>query len=652
MKIYFETAKLRHYLLIKYHLWRKHEVYIFDFDFTARKRKWLRELIDSKKISKISHYVASNDSLALDNIENVYRFVSRGSHLINAMMGFYGSKDIALAYKKTLARKLSNCYAVQIVLREGRKGVAEGEKIVFIPYEYLKISKILNKCNAFSYKLKDVFIPVWVRIDNAIAEFLGRLKNWKSFFFVGAYLTGIVAIKCLVPACKKKFLAYEYAIPITNPKFQFRFEKNRVFDFLLDHNKIRKDNTVFLILSHVDKKVLAKLEHGGYSAVDCQSRSVFISSQFGFGKNGKTILRKLFWFIFQNFFYAPLESRYIVPDTLVLIRGYLQWTMILDKLTFSHYITFNDETIPHIGRNIRLNDYGVETWYYAHSSSIGAMHTNKEIDMFKRRHWLWTFLLYDNYIGWNKRVIQYQKLHHQKIKNYHNVGCLWSEFFPDSDKVSGVKSYLHTRAEGHKEVKDNTKVISFFDTSFFDGVISEYPLRDGIKFYKDIFRLLSEDPSLFGIIKEKKPETAYSNKPFFSYSPDNIEYAKILNELRDHPRCCVTGYNADPVTIINVSDLIVTYAFSSSTIEAIGLRKKAIFYDPADRFRGYYYDEIPDLVAHGPKELKCLINKLLYETTHEEYGDYLNKTMLNKVDDYLDGRAITRFRNLLAGAQC
>jgi len=652
MKIYFETAKLRYYLLIKYHLWRKHEVYIFDFDFTARKRKWLRELIDSKKISKISHYVVGNDSLALDNIEKVYKFISRGSHLINATVGFYGSEDIALAYKKTLAKKLSNCYAMQIILREGRKGVAGSEKIVFIPCEYLKILKILDRCNAFSYKLEGVFIPFWVRIDKAVAEFFGRLKNWKSFFFVGAYLTGVVAVKCLVSTRKKKFLIYKYAIPITNPKFQFRFEKNRVFDFLLDHHRIRKDNTVFLLLSHIDKKALAKLEHGGYSAVDCRSKTVFISSQFGLGKNGKTILRKLLCFIFRNFFYAPLESRSIVPDTLVLMRAYLQWTVILDKLSFSHYVTFNDETIPHVGRNIRLNDYGLKTWYYAHSSSVGAMSTNKEIDMFKRRHWLWTFLLYDNYIGWNRRVIQYQKLHHQKIKNYHNIGCLWSEFSSDNDMVSGIRPYLNTRGEGYKEVKDNMKVISFFDTSFFDGIISEYPLRDGIKFYKDIFKLLSEDLNLFVIIKEKKPKTVYSNKPFFCYSPDNVEYAKILNELKRHVRCCVPGYNADPVTIINVSDLIVTYAFSSSTTEALGARKRAIFYDPANRFRGYYYDDIPNLVAHGYEELKQLTKNVLYETTHREYDDYLDKEILNKVDDYLDGRALSRFRGLLAEAQC
>ena len=648
MKIYFETAKLRYYLPIKYHLWRKHKVYIFDFDFTARKRKWLRDLIDSKKISKISHYVASNDSLALDNIENVYRFVLRESRFINAMMGFYGSEDITLAYKKTLARKLANCYAVQIVLREGGKGVVEDEKIVFIPYEYLKISKILDECNAFSYKLEDVFIPVWARIGNAVAEFLGRLKDWKSFFFVGVYLAGIVAIKCLVPDRKKKFLTYEYAIPITNPKFQFRFEKNRVFDFLLDHDKIRKDNTVFLLLSHVDKKVLVKLKHDGYNMVDCQSRSVFISSQFGFGKNGKTILQKLFLFVFQNFFYAPLESRYIVLDTLVLIRVYLQWTMILNKLAFSHYITFNDETIPHIGRNIRLNDYGVETWYYAHSSSIGAMHTNKEMDMFKRRHWLWTFLLYDNYAGWNRRVIQYQKLHHQKIKNYHNIGCLWSEFSSDSDMASGIKPYLNIRGEGHKEVKDNMKVVSFFDTSFFDGIASKYPLKDGIKFYKDVFRLLSEDPNLFIIVKEKKPETMYSNKVFFVYSQDNREYSEILKKLKAHARCYVAGHNADPVSIIKVSDLTVTHAFSSSTIEALGARKKAIFYDPANRFRGYYYDDIPNLVAHGYEELKCLTSELLHEVNDREYGEYLNREVLNKVEDYLDGRGLTRFRSLLS----
>jgi len=276
------------------------------------------------------------------------------------------------------------------------------------------------------------------------------------------------------------------------------------------------------------------------------------------------------------------------------------------------------------------------------------MHTTKDMDIVKRRHWLWSFLFYDFYIGWNSRIVEYYKLHHQKIKNYCNVGCFWSEIILDNNATLSINSYLKKRGTELKELKEGFKVVSFFDTSFFDGIASKYPLKDGIKFYKDVFRLLSEDPNLFIIVKEKKPETIYSNKAFFVYSQDNREYSEILKKLRAHVRCYVAGHNADPVSIIKVSDLTVTHAFSSSTIEALGARKKAIFYDPMNRFRGYYYDDIPNLTAHRYEELKYLTNKLLYEITDREYGEYLNREVLNKVENYLDGRGLTRFRSLLS----
>ena len=131
------------------------------------------------------------------------------------------------------------------------------------------------------------------------------------------------------------------------------------------------------------------------------------------------------------------------------------------------------------------------------------------------------------------------------------------------------------------------------------------------------------------------------------YSSWHRDYSEAISNLRAHSRCYVAGYDADPVAIIKMSDLTVTYAFSSSTIEAIGARKRAIFYDPVNKFRGYYYDKVPDLVAHGYEELKHLIQRLLYEISDEEYERYLNREILNKTEDYLDGKALTRFRTLL-----
>ena len=62
-----------------------------------------------------------------------------------------------------------------------------------------------------------------------------------------------------------------------------------------------------------------------------------------------------------------------------------------------------------------------------------------------------------------------------------------------------------------------------------------------------------------------------------------------------------------------------------------------------------FIDKIPNFVAHNYEELKRLVQKLLYETSEEEYRDFLNTYVKGKIDPYLDGKAVTRFQELLVG---
>jgi polysaccharide biosynthesis PFTS motif protein len=196
--------------------------------------------------------------------------------------------------------------------------------------------------------------------------------------------------------------------------------------------------------------------------------------------------------------------------------------------------------------------------------------------------------------------------------------------------------------------KAKYRTIAFFDSSYLPNSFS--PLEDGVIFYQSILKLLEEFPDIFVIIKEKKAEEAVLGI-YEKWGGDcNIfhqQYKPALDKLRKHPRCHITGYKGDPSEIIAMSDLTITYAFSSSTVEALCARRKAAFFDPNNRWRGYRYDRIPNLVAHSYEELKRLIQKLLYETTEEEYRDFLNVYVKGVIDPYLDGKALTRFRKLL-----
>jgi len=334
----------------------------------------------------------------------------------------------------------------------------------------------------------------------------------------------------------------------------------------------------------------------------------------------------------------------------MLVR-FLLWKVILNSVKFDNYITFNDEGVHHIGRNILLKKKNIKTWYYAHSNSFGFELSERVEDFSSKRHWLWSFLCYDFYVGWNNKMITYQKLHHQEIGKYYNVGCLWSECICNNMKAFDLNSFLFNHGVENNQTTKKFKVISFFDTTFFDGITSPAPLADGVKFYKDVFSILQQMPDLFVIVKEKKTIGLYGDQRSYLYSHNHEDFVDILKKLRRLKNCCVVGDDADPVSIISISDLVVTYAFSSSTIEALGARKKAIFYDPMAKFSCNCYKTIPDFIANNYQELKCLIRKLLYKVTDKEYEEYLQDKILNEVEDYLDGKGITRFRELLVNVE-
>jgi hypothetical protein len=105
--------------------------------------------------------------------------------------------------------------------------------------------------------------------------------------------------------------------------------------------------------------------------------------------------------------------------------------------------------------------------------------------------------------------------------------------------------------------------------------------------------------------------------------------------------------DSDPSETIAAADLVISAPFTSPTIESLGARKKALYFDSTGRFPNTYYDRFPRFVAHDSDELKRVIDYWLNEITDEEFNAFLTTHILNELDEYLDGLAITRFRSLL-----
>jgi len=595
-------------------------------------------MIDEGRVTRIKHSILGSTSIALKNIKILEPFILK-SNLFRALTGLYGGEKIKMAWQKILVKSLSAFHSVQLVL----SGAGSG-KIVFYPFSYLRTYSIIKRHTGLMQDLDNVKIPWLFKFFNTIDLSFEKLKSWFISNGVNLSALALLLMKLLSVGQRKPKKEYAYAVAITNSNFQFRFTGHRAFDFILDGKQIRKENTVFLALSPISSTNKQGLDELGYQIIDCRRREVFFSPRFRLSKSESlSLIVKGLKYVLKNLYFSLFESKDNVYGSHTLFKTYLLWNIILNNIRFEHFITFNDEGMSSVGRNILLNKYGVTTWHYAHSCSFGYLLAKG--DMSLGMSWYFSLLFYDHYIAWNKPTIDYLMLHNQGIGQYHNVGCLWSGFGVNDKEAGGVQEILRRGQIKGKNPQD-CRVISFFDTTFYDCLFSYFPLEDGVRFYRDIEKYLQEEPGVFVIVKEKKDRRMYSDQRNLVYSKSHKEFFAQLEILQSHPRCFVAGHAFNPGDIIKISDLTVTYTFSSITVEALSARRKAIFYDPAGRFQGCFYDAIPGFVAHGYEELKLFIKKML-GMSENEFDEFLDVWGSPRLEDYRDGKALDRFRELL-----
>ena len=74
-----------------------------------------------------------------------------------------------------------------------------------------------------------------------------------------------------------------------------------------------------------------------------------------------------------------------------------------------------------------------------------------------------------------------------------------------------------------------------------------------------------------------------------------------------------------------------------------------IYYDATGKFRNLYFDRSPLFVAHDIDELSDLVQYWLCECSEQEFHTFLKTYIKGELESYLDGKAITRFRERICG---
>lgn len=391
---------------------------------------------------------------------------------------------------------------------------------------------------------------------------------------------------------------------------------NNIF---LDEAELPKDDVLFIVPRARDK--IALEAHRKYDCASIRGGREVISFDLFWHKFAKRFFPAWFKSLILSFW----EDLLVVDTNFMILLDFIIWNIFADSYKMSNYV---QRLLPDKMSRIHvLSQNNIKTWLvYLDNTSRDYL---LDWDEAKKNQTLHSFLYYDNVVLYGAIIERVFKKHRNLIKRYIRTGVLFSQIVKELQEGK-LESPIFDLVRKKNLPR---KIIGVFDTTFAD--------KDGIRFGNDILRLLEELPDIGIVFKAaKEPELTPHLTP-------------IYERLKSHERCLLFyRYSQEGVSapeVIAVSDLVVSAAYTSTTAEALGARKRGIYYDVAGHDIGdkYYFNRFPNFVAHSYEELKRLIHYWLYECTDEEFNDFLNTYVKDEIDPYLDGKALSRFRQLL-----
>ena len=611
-------------------------------DKACHGKDWFKRLSSAGKIRKIaipltlSTFDGYHYDAAFDHVEHIFERYADG-RITKDLRALYHSNESDLAFKKTLTHRLSRLYYLKFLMREIHERYPS-RKVVFLPSNGLELYRT-DGCDIFDFD--QLLDPVRDRKQEGDCIFSVDVFFWSRVisyvramgrkFFLGmkiAVLPVWLLFRCLVnKRAPRKKMAYDYAITVVSPNRQLINEIQKV-DFLIDDKHLEKDQVVFM----------------SPKGITSQARTYFLNNGLNFVEDitGFISVKEVveIFSAYRGLLFSAFHAPNFIGETgLKGIYFYAVWKSLSRNISIKKLITHCDYEIKALFRNIIFHQNGCTTYLYMDSSNFGGFVVKKDTNN-EFRHHFFGFLLYDWFIAWNQKAIEYFQKSFCQFKGAVNIGCFWSEHVrqiqADINLVADFKSRLY--AGGYRE---GMSLLSIFDSTYYDYSMTTY--KDGIMFLEGLYALINELQDAFFILKEKNLRSYHE-----LISTEHERINALYRQLEAHPRCLFAGRRENSSKIIAISDMVISFPFTSTTLEAISARKKAVWYDAAGKFKDTYYDEFPGLICHSCEELLRRSKELLYQISQDDYEKYLDKYIKGKVEPYLDGYAITRFRSLLS----
>ncbi|MDP3396772.1 MAG: polysaccharide biosynthesis PFTS motif protein [Methanoregula sp.] len=412
------------------------------------------------------------------------------------------------------------------------------------------------------------------------------------------------------------------------------FQKLRSIDFLIDGKTITPDDVLFCLETEISPDYQHELVARRYHTAHV--RSCFKNSSISALTR---ILKKGF---LKTWVSALIRSLFASPDAIHMtseaLYSYLTWVCFCGQYRIKNYVVYNDTIPVHIIRNLVLSREGIQTWYFLHSSNVHIYYKPPVKEHY--RHIYVSHLCYDHLVSWSESLTRWYASHPNGIGKFQNFGCLWSENVcllsqtPESNVIlQNALDRFTINGNSRPE-----KIIGVFDTTFGGETI--LTVDDIIAFIRGIIQLLDDIPEIGVIVKMK-----WTLEEFTGFDSQILE---SYTHLKDHPRCYLVDEMYASTSEVNAAaDLVISACFTSTTLESLGARRKAIYFDALGKFNGFFFDGYPRLVAHSYSSLLSMTRWWLFDASDREFERYLDEYVKGEIDSQADGMAITRFREYL-----
>lgn len=639
--IVFEAISEKDKNLVKKYIREKKDIYIVEpfiaFHKSVKSKSWkihhgfsdelplfINNYINKKEIKLIKNesFDAKNiyniaGEKAVNNIERLYPFYKKkNSRVISNLLRITQMEALDYAFRKIICENLAEFYSLEILLERIMQLFKDKKILLYTNYDinnFTQNNSIINSKNIGKYDS--------VQLVSRLSYFHLIEKCKKNIFALLIIIAKIFCafISCLNGANKEKKIKCKYAITILSTIRQL-VNNSRGPNFLIDNVTVKKEDVIYISLIMLNKAQKQKADEHGSRVLHSINKLKY---------NGFVIL----WikYFLQSLIVIVKKENYLLFESTNILLYYLRWKKILSRYDINHFITHCDFSYTSIARNVALNQSGVKTWYFIDSVNSGCVWLGESGVGVK--HPFWTYLNYNNLVTWDAHNGNYYKSHPTLIDKIHVVGCIWAGMILKCKQKNTNFENLFESS------KNKVFRIGVFDSGYSRNGIFTY--KEGIQFAKDIYTIVQEYENVRVVFKEK---TFRSHR----VKLDTIlgpELVIVYEEMAKHPRIKFLSNDSDTESIIVMSDLVISFPFTSTTYEALSINKPALWHFPGNSCFNSQYEKLEGIVTHSLNDLKSIIDKCINQKI--DYKNILSKSNSEVIDPYRDGYAIDRFRELL-----